>query len=237
MSHTAIDTFSESHAPEVPTVIHARGLTVTGPRGVVFGPLDMSVLTPVTLVLGNRGSGRTSLLLALAGRMRITSGHASVMGIDITKEPAAARRATGIAGFDAIDLLEPTARVRDAVRERLTWTAPWYRRVPHLTDSQTRDLLAPVFGPLPMPAPHALVRDLSEAQDLLLRIALALLESPAMILVDDLDAVKDPRERSDVASRISHLSGVGTPFVVGSADARDLDLFTPESRTHLTLGR
>lgn len=237
MSHTAIDAAAEPVVINATPVIDARELAVKGPRGTVFGPLDVSVFSPVTLVLGSRGSGRTSLLLALAGRMRISSGRVSVMGIDVRTDAASARRATGIAGFDAIDLLEPTARVSDAVRERLAWTVPWYQRVPRLTPTQLRDSLLPVFGPLSMPEPATLVRDLSESQELLLRMALASFESPAMILVDDLDAVKDPRERADVASRIEHLSRTGTRFVVGSADARDLDLFDPETRALIALGR
>ena len=217
------------------TVIHARGATVKGARGRVFGPIDVTSDAPITIVHGNRGSGRTSLLLSLAGRMKIHAGTISVLGHDARTAASATRHATGIAGFDAIDLLEATARVDEAVRERLTWTSPWYRRVRHLHPDEVATLLTPVFGDVTQPPAHALIRELSEAQDLLLRISLALLERPAMVLVDDLDDVKDPTERAVVADRITALTAGGLFFVVGSADERDINLFSPESRAIVTL--
>ena len=55
-------------APPTPAVA-ARGLALHGPRGRVYGPVDLDV-APGTLVVlqGAQGSGRTSLLLTLPGR-------------------------------------------------------------------------------------------------------------------------------------------------------------------------
>lgn len=220
-----------------PPVLEVVGATVRGARGPVFGPLDVTSRAPITVILGNRGSGRTSLLLSAAGRMRIDQGSVVVCGLDARKDPAALRRLTGIAGFDAIDLLESGATVGESIRERLTWIAPWYRRVPRLTPADVESALFPVFGPLPTPHASLLVRDLSEAQELLLRIALALLENPRVIVVDDLDDVKDPSERTTVADRITALTREGVAFILGSADERDLDLFSPESRAVVALDR
>jgi len=221
----------------VTSVLEIDGATVCGARGAVFGPLDASSSAPITVVLGNRGSGRTSLLLAAAGRMRINKGTVRVFGIDANTRAADVRRLTGIAGFDAIDLLESEATVAEAVRERVTWIAPWYRRVRHLRHADVAQILQPVFGPMTAPDARCLVRDMTEAQELLLRITLALLEGPRMVLVDDLDDVKDPCERAAVADRLTALAQAGTFFVVGSADERDLNLFSPQSRAIVTLGR
>lgn len=221
----------------ITSVLEIDGATVSGARGAVFGPLRASSSAPITVVLGNRGSGRTSLLLAAAGRMRLDKGTVRVFGVDVSRNASDARRLTGIAGFDAIDLLESEATVAEAVRERLTWIAPWYRRVRHLRPEDVSRILQPVFGPVAAPAARCLVRDMTEAQELLVRVTLALLEAPCMVLVDDLDDVKDPAERAAVADRLSALAQAGTFFVVGSADERDLNLFSPESRAIVTLGR
>jgi len=169
--------------------------------------------------------------------MRIDKGTVRVFGIDAKKDAARVRRLTGIAGFDAIDLLESEAKVAEAIRERLTWISPWYRRVRHLRPEDVSRILQPIFGPIVAPDANSLVRDMTEAQELLLRIALALLEGPRMVLVDDLDDVKDPSERASVADRLSTLAQSGVFFVVGSADERDLNLFSPESRAIVTLDR
>jgi len=233
-SSTEVDTVPV--LDEVP-VLEILGATVRGSRGAVFGPLDAASSAPITIVLGNRGSGRTSLLLSAAGRMRIHRGTVKVCGVDVRTHAAQVRRMTGIAGFDAIDLLESGATVAESIRERLTWISPWYRRVPHLNHDDVTRVLLPAFGPLAAPAPHLLVRDLSEAQELLVRVSLALLENPRVIVVDDLDDVKDPTERSAVADRLTALTREGTLFILGSADERDLNLFTPESRAVVALDR
>ena len=50
--------------------VTARGLQLHGDRGPVFGPVDLEIAAgTLTLVQGPQGAGRTSLLLALAGRM------------------------------------------------------------------------------------------------------------------------------------------------------------------------
>lgn len=221
---------------EVPN-LEILGATVRGARGAVFGPLDAASFAPVTIVLGNRGSGRTSLLLSAAGRMRIDQGTVRVCGIDARAHAGRLRRLTGIAGFDAIDLLESGATVGESIRERLTWISPWYRRVPRLTQDDVSRVLAPMFGLLPQPEARLLVRDLSEAQELLVRISLALLEGPRVIVVDDLDDVKDPSERAAVADRIAALARDGVVFILGSADERDLGLFSPDSCAVVALDR
>lgn len=218
-------------------VLEIAGASVRGSRGAVYGPLDATVNAPITIVLGNRGSGRTSFLLSVAGRMRIDEGTVKVCGVDARSHARDVRGLAGIAGFDAIDLLEAGATVGESIRERLTWISPWYRRVPRLTQEDVARALLPAFGRLPVPDVRLLVRDLTEAQELLLRISLALLERPRLVVVDDLDNVKDPSERAAVADRLADLSAQGTLFILGSADERDLNLFSPESRAVLTLDR
>lgn len=205
---------------------------VTGPLGTVFGPVAFSNERPVTVVVGPRGSGRTSLLLSLAGRMRLADGGLTVLG---ETRLARIRRRTGIAGFADIDALEPTVSVAAMLRERIAWVMPWYRRAPRVTGELARELLEPAFGDAPQPDADTLVRDLSEAQDLLLRIALALFEDPRMIVVDDLDQVRDPGERRRVADRLDALAAHGTAVVCATSDPRDAGLFAAERRATLRL--
>ncbi|TVT23945.1 ABC transporter ATP-binding protein, partial [Amycolatopsis rhizosphaerae] len=58
----------------VGAAVTARGLGVRGPRGPVFENVDLEVPAGGFLVVhGPGGSGRTSLLLALSGRLRLTA--------------------------------------------------------------------------------------------------------------------------------------------------------------------
>lgn len=196
-----------------------------GPRGPVYGPVSGTLQTPVSFVLGPHGSGRTSLLLTLGGRMRPSAGSTRVDGLDVRASGRALRRHSGIAGFTGIDELEDAARVDEAIRERLIWASPWYARVPRPSAQLVTAVLAPVFGSeIPVPSASALVRELTDAQNLLLRVALALAEGPQLLFIDDVDAVSSPDWRAQILTRFKALSDQGVRFVVGTADARDVTM-------------
>lgn len=200
-------------------VFAVEAARIQGPRGPVFGPLDASSQHNITVVLGASGSGRTSLLLALSGRMRLQSGTLEVQG---ETETRAIRRHTGIAGFSEIDALEPSVTLAATLRERLSWELPWYRFTPRITADIARELLGPTFGTAAYPDPAQLCRELTPVDDLLARVALALIAQPSLIVVDDFDSVRDPAGRASVATRLAQL---GIPVVVATSDPGDVGLF------------
>ncbi len=52
----------------------ARGIRMSGPWGPVYGPIDLDVdAGGVTVLVCPAGTGRTALLMTLAGRMRFCS--------------------------------------------------------------------------------------------------------------------------------------------------------------------
>ena len=56
--------------------ITARAITMRGPWGPVYGPIDLDIdAGGVTVLVCPPGSGRTALLMTLAGRMRPVSGN------------------------------------------------------------------------------------------------------------------------------------------------------------------
>jgi len=201
--------------------IELRQAAVRGPRGTVFGPLTVSSDRPVTVVLGSHGTGRTSLLLAIAGRMRLSEGSLVTLG---ATKPAEIRRRTGVVGFAEIDALEPAVTLGATLRERLAWAMPWYRRTPRMTPELTSELLARAFGDYEQPDPATLVRELTPAEEMLVRVSLALIEEPEMLAVDDLDALRDPAERALVAERLSALAADGLRIAVATSDPGDAAL-------------
>ena len=212
-------------------VIALRDAAVEGPRGPVCGPVTAESAAPVTVVTGVRGSGRTSLLLALAGRMRLTGGEVRTLG---ERSAAAIRRRSGIAGFAEIDALEPAVTVGATLRERLSWAMPWYRRTPRIGPELCRELLEQAFGAeCEAPDPGTLVRDLAPAQEFLLRIALALIDGPEILFVDDFDALRDPADRRTAALRLDAIAAAGIPVVLATSDPGDAALFADVTRIAL----
>lgn len=209
--------------------ILAKNLHLDGPHGPVYGPLDMYVDAGDLVVLqGPQGSGRTSLLLTLAGRMKpsATTVQLTVCGHELPAGRTTVQRRAAIAGFVGIDDLEPDVTVADAVRERLAWLTPWYRRTPVITAERLRDVAAPTFGHRTVPAPHTLVHDLDEVDGMLLRIVVALLAGPELLVVDDLDQVHDTARRQIVWDRLAALAATGLTVVASVASAGEVDAMT-----------
>ena len=98
-----------------------------GPWGPVYGPIDLDVdAGGVTVLVCPAGSGRTALLMTLAGRMRPVSGSLSVFGRtrarDIFSHAA-------LAGIDELDTVAESVTVRDLITEQLRWDAKWYKLI------------------------------------------------------------------------------------------------------------
>src|SRR3954453_9482547 len=92
--------------PAPPVV--ARALQLGGDRGPVFGPVDLEIAAgTLTLVQGPQGAGRTSLLLALAGRMGPDPiSDLVVLGHRVPAQRTLTQRDVALAGFTGIDELD-----------------------------------------------------------------------------------------------------------------------------------
>ncbi|UPO77729.1 ATP-binding cassette domain-containing protein [Arthrobacter sp. Helios] len=198
-------------------VITAEGLSLSAARGRVYGPLSFDVPDPLSVFCGPAGSGRTSLLLTLAGRMKAGSGTLKVLGHALPREARAVQKETAIAGFAGIDELEPGVTVGQAVRERMAWLAPWWTFVPKTTDRQVSRVCGPVFGGRHIPPASAVIWNLDEADQFLLRISLALLSGPRILFVDDIEQVHSAGARRLVWERLAAIAADGTAVVVGAA--------------------
>jgi ABC-type branched-subunit amino acid transport system ATPase component len=213
-----------------PSAISAYDLQLHGPRGLVYGPVDLEIPAGDLVVLqGPQGAGRSSLLLTLAGRMapdHTRDGWLVVLGENLTGRRArrtAVQRRAAIAGFHGIDELDDAVTVGDSVRERLTWLAPWYRRAPKVTPEVYDRLARPVFGRRELPALDAMVWDLDEVDAMLLRIAIAMAQDPELLVVDDLDQVHDSARRQIVWERLEALAATGVTVIGSVASAGEVD--------------
>lgn len=216
-------TSPEDVAPAEPALT-ARGLALHGPRGRVYGPVDLD-LAPGTLTVlqGAQGSGRTSLLLTLAGRMTPDrSAELRVLGEPLPRRRRAVQRAAAVSGFRGIDDLDASVTVAATVRERIAWLGPWYRYTPRPGDATLATLLAPAFRERAVPPGRTVAWDLDELDAMLLRVGLALLQRPAMLVVDDVDQVLDDARRQVVWTHLEELAADGTTVIASCASADEV---------------
>lgn len=191
--------FSPADEAVAPAVT-ARGIGVRGPWGSVYGPVDLDVPAGgLSVLLCPPGSGRTALLMTLAGRMRPETGTLTVLGRDHARDVFAA---AAIAGIDELDPMPEAVTVCDLVTETLRWNAKWYKLVHRASESDMRRVCDSTFGDVPLPELDRFVDDLSELDQVLLRVALANLNRPELLVVGSLDAVSADADRALLLQRL-----------------------------------
>ncbi|WP_133161179.1 ATP-binding cassette domain-containing protein [Microterricola pindariensis] len=213
------------------SIVRAEELALNAGRGRVYGPFSAEIGDGLTVISGQAGSGRTSLLLTLAGRMKASSGSLTVLGRELPRKARAVQKETAIAGFHDIDTLEESVTIGAAIRERQAWLSPWWRNIPRADDATVRRVCLPVFGApgepgaTPLPTAATLVWDLDETQTALFRTALALMSGPRILFFDQVEQLQSPSARSVLWARLDALGrgAAGRPAtaVVASVAAPD----------------
>ncbi|MGW1022442.1 ATP-binding cassette domain-containing protein [Streptomyces sp. NPDC002577] len=214
--------------------VSAQGLGLRGPRGWAFRGVDIDAEPGALIAVeGPSGSGRTSLLLTLTGRMKPTEGRASVGRFRLPKHMAAVRRISALGPVPGVTDLDPALTVAEHLSER----ALLQRRY----DGSLRVLLRPraertaaarlqiesalSAAGLDTPAlpkgRRTAVRDLERLEALRLSVALALIGRPGVLGVDDTDLKLSDAERADAWALLRSIAEAGTTVVAVCSEAPD----------------
>ncbi|MFG2571882.1 ATP-binding cassette domain-containing protein [Streptomyces sp. NPDC048481] len=212
--------------------VTADGLGLRGPRGWAFRDVAVEA-DPGSLIAveGPSGSGRTSLLLALTGRMKTTEGTATVGGARLPKQLAAVRRVAALAHVPGVTDLEPALTVGEHVRERALLQRRFggslrdllRSRADRAAEAELRiDAALDAAGldreALPKGSRTA-VRDLERVEALRLSVALALVGRPRLLGVDDVDLKLSTAERAEVWALLRSIAEAGTTVLAVCAEA------------------
>jgi ABC-2 type transport system ATP-binding protein len=196
--------------PDVPAV-DAAGLGIFGHGRWAFRDIDLRLLPGSVLTLaGQAGSGRSSLLLTLAGHMRPTDGRLAVFGYDI---PGCARRVhhlVSVAGTgDAV--LAPNLTVSESVEERALVemvdrgvAGDRFRQACELVDLNVHR--------------QAMAQELAPVERTLLALALALVRAPLLVVIDDVDAGLSAGDEHNVWQAIRAVADTGVTVAAATTD-------------------
>lgn len=230
--------------------VNARGIGVEGPRGWAFRAVDITA-EPGTLIAvqGPSGSGRTCLLLALTGRMRITEGEATVAGLALPKRMGSVRSRTALAHVPGVADLEPALTVGEHLKEQALLgpriqgsplaSLPWGKRHKEATRARVDAALAAARldpGTLPKGL-RTTVRDLERIEALRLSVALGLMHSPQLLAVDDVDLKLADAERTEAWQLLRDLAREGLTVVAAGDGAPQDALIVRTARTETEAAR
>ena len=199
----------EPPAPE-PAVLDVSGLTLRGDRGVVFSDVGFQAgRRSLVAVHAGAGTGRTSLLLALAGRVRFSAGRATVAGLRLPRQRSAVQQVVALGLVHGVNDLDDTLRVADIVGEQVAL------RRNRADQPRVTDVLAAADLALD---PRRVVHDLRPDEAVRLGVALALLSEPKVLVADDVDEGLTHSEQDVVWGLLRRLADEGTTVVAACVD-------------------
>ncbi|MEV6679787.1 ATP-binding cassette domain-containing protein [Streptomyces erythrochromogenes] len=212
--------------------VKAEDFGLKGPRGWAFRGIGLDAAAgSLIAVEGPSGSGRTCLLLALTGRMKPTEGHAEVGRHRLPKKMAAVRRIAALGPVPGVNDLDQSltvaeqlregallqrhygAPVRSLLRPRAERRATAVARIEAALDAAGLDLATLPKGE------RTTVRDLERLESIRLSVAIALLGSPRLLALDDLDIKLSDTERTEVWALLRSIAARGTTVLAVCSEA------------------
>jgi ABC-2 type transport system ATP-binding protein len=192
-------------------VVETSHLSLVGPEGPVFTDVSLAVRPGrLTVVVGPGGSGRSSLLLALCGRMRGCTGTVNAQGRPVRsgRDLRALRRRTSLARISALVLPEARLTVAESIVERglVDGVRPAAAEAGFAVAEQLLDVRLDRT---------ALVERLTAYERTALAVALALVRPADLVVLDDLDTDLDLRDQRRFADALVRLAAAG-PAVLAS---------------------
>jgi ABC-2 type transport system ATP-binding protein len=187
-----------------PPLVRADGLGLRTRRGWVYRDVDLALPAgSVTALTGPAGSGRSMVLLTLAGRARPTDGTLTVAG---DSRRAHIRQSVGVARISGAVELAPELRLTGHIREAELladdgFDYPWARGLTGLTaDSAT------------------LVSDLAADDAALFAVALALAGKPRVVVMDDVDLRASAGQQVRIWRALRGIAEAGVAVVGSTVD-------------------
>ena len=183
------------------------GLDLLVPRGAVYG------------LLGPNGAGKTTAVRIFTTLLRADSGHATVAGFDVRKNPDDVRRSIGLTGqFTAIDEYLTG-------RENLDMVGRLYHLAPSYVGAKADELLERFDL---TDAADRITKTYSGGMRRRLDLAASLIAVPEILFLDEPTTGLDPRSRIQMWEVIEGLVGDGTTVLLTTQYLEEADKLARE---------
>ncbi len=198
------------------SLVTAEGLSLASKHGPVFTDLDFSwPESGVTAVTGPNGSGRSSLLLAVVGRMRGLTGRLRVAGLNAVKDPRRVAQCTSVARISDLVELEGQLRVAECITERALIDA--------VVPQQAEILFADAERTVGLEIGRTeLVDELPALEQAVLAVILATLRPSRLVVLDDADARLDLADQRLLYEALTAIAHTGPAIAIGTTEVAAL---------------
>ncbi len=159
-------------------------------------------------VLGPNGAGKTTLFNAITGSTRITEGNVVFEGVDMTRMSPQRRAHLGVARTFQITNLFGELSVIENMRlaaRGLSWSKFSIFGRDRLDSTQAAQVKAALAASHLVGREAIIVREMSYGEQRQLEVAMALVGTPRLLLLDEPAAGLSPAERSHLAAIIRNL--------------------------------
>jgi len=185
-----------------PAAVEARGLVKTYDDVQAVRRVDLRVESgEVFGFLGPNGAGKSTTVRMLTTLLTITSGSATVAGVDVAADPDLVRRRIGVA------LQEAGLDPRQNGRELLILQARLFGMSPAEAAERARELLALVELE---DAADRRIKTYSGGMKRRLDLASALVHRPDVLFLDEPTTGLDPSSRLTIWDEVRRINGQGT---------------------------
>ncbi|HEY3506883.1 MAG TPA: ATP-binding cassette domain-containing protein [Actinocatenispora sp.] len=199
--------------------VRAAGLGLRTRRGWLFRDVTADIGPGELVALaGPSGSGRTSLLLAVAGRFVFDHGTLAVAGHTLPRATPQVQRLAAPAYVTGAHEPEPALTATEHVTERLALLGLPRRRAGLRGRAYARAVLA---GSAYDGDPDVLGRDLDPYHRQTLCLALARLARPRLVVVDDVDVGLDTAERAALWAALRAVADTGVTVLASCREPLD----------------
>jgi ABC-2 type transport system ATP-binding protein len=196
-------------------MIVTRGLRKSFRGTTVLKGLDLDVRRgEIFALLGPNGAGKTTTVNILSTLLMPDSGSAFIAGIDVIRNPAAARATLSLTGqFAAVDPFQTGA-------ENLAMMA----RLAHLGPRDSRGRIAQLLAQFDLEdAAARRASTYSGGMRRRLDLAISLLAAPPVVFLDEPTTGLDPRSRNQMWDVVRELTASGTTILLTTQYLEEAD--------------